>query len=52
MGTFEFEKETKNTVRYFRYDDGRQQTIYVPKSTFDGIRIPKQVEFIVQFEQD
>jgi hypothetical protein len=56
--TFDFERETKGTVRYQRVNEqGRTETEYVPKSAFglpnalgNGDRAPRKVTKTVHWD--
>jgi len=49
LGTYKFDRETKNTRRYQKEDEnGRTETVYLKKSDLDG-KTPSEVEFIVKF---
>jgi hypothetical protein len=48
---FEFEKETKNTVKFKEVgDDAKIGTVYVPKSTMEANGIDKKKGFVMSIE--
>lgn len=49
LGTFTFERETKNTFVFSRTNEtGRKEPQYVQKSAFDGER-PDKIDVIVRW---
>jgi len=43
---YTFEKETPGTYRFQRDENGRKDTVYVPKSAISGPR-PDQIEVVI-----
>lgn len=49
IGTFNKERETKNTVVYSRDNNGRKESQYVQKSVLNGSN-PTSIEVVVRYK--
>jgi hypothetical protein len=49
IGTFTFERETKNTFVFSRDNNGRKESQYVHKSAFNGGERPDKIDVIIRW---